>query len=193
MNGVWEVLDFSYGQPDDNGDGDDSGPTNRGAGHSHLLAIEDGDATGSVPTTDDESWDEEEADPYHVRTQPSDEEPNDTSPLNSWNGIDLSGVPSGEGIKLMEPDSQVFEDEDIPPSQPESQLEIPDFEDPVVENPMDEAPVPPTEPISGEPDEKAKMFAVPAPVSPDRVKRKRELMARMEQLRLWGFTQSPKY
>lgn len=180
------MLDFSYGQAEEDDDHDSGRPNrpNGGAGHRGLLAIEDGDADSVDPTQSDS---EEEANPPCLETQPSHEEPMDcespngeaidTLPQNSWNGIDLSGVPSGEGIKLMEPETQEFED-DIPASQPGS----PEFEDPVMDKPMDEAPVPPE---SGAPDGKMQMFAVPAPVSPDRVKRKRELlMARMEQLRL---------
>lgn len=179
------MLDFSYGQAEEDDDHDSGRPNrpNGGAGHRGLLAIEDGDADSvdlpsrilkrklTLPVLK----------PSPLMKSPWTVNPPMERPLtlcpNSWNGIDLSGVPSGEGIKLMEPETQEFED-DIPASQPGS----PEFEDPVMDKPMDEAPVPPE---SGAPDGKMQMFAVPAPVSPDRVKRKRELlMARMEQLRL---------
>ena len=203
MNGVWDILDFAWGNPSthggDGGDGEGAVPA--------TLALEDGDvesnhgdeAAGSddeVTTTQPEqSEDVEESPSMPLGTLDTSHDGWDLradfeAAQSGWIPDDAHVVDDSQPMEITKEPNDSQPNVEVPDTQPD--IEVPDIEVPCTQPDIEDKPDAKLndEAVSGtavaplEPSNKALEMPPPRLPPPDHLKRKREVYARMQQLRL---------
>ena len=192
---MWDTFDFAWGEPGNTSLDDDS-ESDDGPGAPPMLALEDGgvsdnESDGVPPTQPEQSRDDEGINSPYLDEQVDDSydqvslsqlpddspEQEDTFPVNPTLSYELTSGCDGSGKDGPVDPVQEFGDDGIPDDS--QKLEEPS-------NDNEEPPNPPLSSTSSSEKPSLDSLMPPPPVDPAMIKRKREIEARLEVVRLGG-------